>query len=304
MSEKINYKRIWNNEMGSGSSGAGAVPIEILHADFLTLIADNTAQEAFYYITDGASNGSLGDIADLGIIVQVFNDTNGTNRVSLDAKGIFMNPDYQAVGDYSGISGYVSQLGVWHSGLAPVIGSVVIYNGIHYKNKTGVVGTAPSGDAANWQPFDKSTQTHGYIVEIDIVTYDYYNDSLESRTDKRGNNIGMFLNNHQWGNDSCTRIHCHAGTSNTINSRGIINSCIILGGSVLNVTNANAGSIASITLDGGVTLNADLNTGKILYNTSYHTNDTITLDPAKSISNESFIKDVSPATKIYMYNNF
>jgi len=108
------------------------------------------------------------------------------DEFSLDGRLIARNADHDANGDYSGVTGYNSSLGIWHSGLTPAAGDVVIYNNLHYKNLTGSVGTAPSGDAVNWVVLAISTTT-GYIYEIDKIEYDFNNDWIQKQIDKRGN---------------------------------------------------------------------------------------------------------------------
>lgn len=142
-----------------------------------------------------------------GVIVQAIS----TNQVSLQGIGSFYNADYQLVGDYSGVVGFVGAMGVWTITVQVVVaGNVVIYNNAHYVNLTGNWGAFPTGDAVNWAILPQ-TVTNGYIVETDEVRYDLANNYLLYRADKRGNEVERFekgadnsLQRFQWGRDRVT----------------------------------------------------------------------------------------------------
>src|ERR1700749_2642530 len=120
------------------------------------------------------------DRADLG--TDLF--CTSTNQFSLQGDGGFLNADFQNVGDYSGVPGFVTNLGIWNGTLAPVIGDVVIWNCRHWLNLTGVVGTAPDGDPTNWALLPKTAANVGYIEEWDVTEYDFAGDWLQMRGDK------------------------------------------------------------------------------------------------------------------------
>jgi hypothetical protein len=94
-----------------------------------------------------------------------------TNQVSSEGDGLLYVADYQSVGDYSGVAGFNSQLGLWNGALTPVAGDVVIWNNLHWLNLTGVNGlTTPDLDLVNWIQLAKSTNT-GYILESVTCQY-------------------------------------------------------------------------------------------------------------------------------------
>lgn len=135
-----------------------------------------------------------------------------TNGVSLEGSGIFLNADYQQDGDYSGVSGFVANIGVWTASLTPVANDVCMWNNFHYKNLTGANGvTDPSVDTTNWVLLSKSV-TNGYIQEIDFILYNQDTNRIIFREDKRLNQVdkndiyGDLIYEtfalFQWGNDN------------------------------------------------------------------------------------------------------
>jgi hypothetical protein len=122
-----------------------------------------------------------------------------TNGVSLEGSGIFLNADYQQDGDYSGVSGFVANIGVWTASLTPVANDVCMWNNFHYKNLTGSNGiTNPNLDTTNWVLLSKSV-TNGYIQEIDFVLYDEATNRIIFREDKRLNQVDK---NDSYGDDN------------------------------------------------------------------------------------------------------
>ena len=180
-------------------ANAGSNPIPTTYTNFVNLINTSSLQPGvFYEITDPIN-------ADEGVIVQgvVTND-----NPSLQGSGKFLNADYQNVGDYSGVSGYTNNLGIWSTIIqSVVVGDVVIWGNRHYKNLTGTWGTSPNTDTTNWELLSKTT-TNGYIREIDFIKYDVSTNLVIYRTDKRLNEVEYYFNGvsdsislFQWGRD-------------------------------------------------------------------------------------------------------
>ena len=153
----------------------------------------------FYKITDAQH-------ADLGVVVQAV----ANNSISESGTGIYLNPDYQMIGNYSHVAGFVAALGLWSTDIVPiVIGNCVVYDGRNYVNLTGTWGTAPSADHVNWSLLPKSDTT-GYVLESDEVRYDVILNAVIYRADKRGNEVDYFaaktrkvsLDVFQWGRDT------------------------------------------------------------------------------------------------------
>jgi hypothetical protein len=182
----------------------------VTNAQLITLILAGTmVPGAFYLVTDVLN-------ADEGVIVQgVKGAVKSPNTIQ--GSGLYLNADYQNNGDYSGVVGFTAWKGMW-SPIVPfavVIGDVVIYNNIHYKNISGIYssgGGDPSTEPTDWVPLAKSTTT-GYIRETDFVKYDVGNNLVRYRADVRLNEVDYFIdgkgNNSlvrfQWGRSLCKR---------------------------------------------------------------------------------------------------
>ena len=185
---------------------AGTAPVTVTNAQLLTLISGNTVLPNTWYLVSDAIF-TFTTVENVPILVQGVT----TNSVSLSGSGIFLNADYQNVGDYSGVTGFIANIGVWNNVLAPVIGNVVIWNNLHFVNITGVNGVLPPNvDAANWTLLAK-TATNGYILEVDDIQYNPTNNQIFTRSDKRLNvvennffsysGLGEAFLLFQWGNN-------------------------------------------------------------------------------------------------------
>ena len=201
ISSNTNYAGLYSGVI-SGTTSVGL--INITNASLLALVSAGTVSAGqFYFVTD-VSNVDFA--SGEGVAVQGIK-VNGTSTVQ--GSGTFWNADYQGIGDYSGVPSYANNIGIWSSNQPAsfVIGSVAIYNNLHYLNITGTWGSAPSGDAINWQLLGKS-KTNGYILEQDIVRYDLQNNVIVYRADKRNNEVDSYtsggnnsLLKFQWGRD-------------------------------------------------------------------------------------------------------
>ena len=155
-----------------------------------------------------------------------------TSKNTLDTygTGLFYNADYMKNGDYSGVVGFVAQLGVWTDVLVVVAGDVVIWNNYHYKNLTGVnTANNPFLDSVNWQIIPYSITT-GYILEYNLVGL-YFNAGLRIgwRKDQYANYVEDFtdlstslnaLNRFQWGNLKCNQ--------NVVSGTAIFDNCNVI----------------------------------------------------------------------------
>jgi len=111
-----------------------------------------------------------------------------SNGLSNFGIGEFFDADYEQQGDYSGVSGYAGQLGIWTNSLTPVIGNVCIWNNLHYVNNTGVNTIIdPSSDPTNWSELPYSSK-NGYIVVYDQIIYGFKN-RIWFRKDKFNNEV-------------------------------------------------------------------------------------------------------------------
>lgn len=229
-------------------------PAQVIPADFITvtyaqlsaLIAgDDLIAGAGYHVTD-AKFGST-PIISTNIYIQALT----TNTVSLTGQGYFYDADYQNVGNYSTVTGFTSQLGVWNQLLVTPNGSVVIWDNYHYVNITGVNGLSnPKTDAVNWQLLPYST-TKGYIVDISLISYNPTLNEIDSRNDKFDNFVERTiltgrnsLNYFKWGSVDVKQnnvaknsvvYNCNTTTAGLLSFFGntFIGSEVILGDGIL-----------------------------------------------------------------------
>jgi len=277
----LGQKRIgWNCSSATGGETGKLAPTDITSADVLALYNAGTMEPGFYNLTN---------MADRGIVVQALSAT----ALSDEASGIFLNPDFQGVGDYSGVAGFAAQKGVWHSALVPAINDVVIWNGFHYKNLTGAVGTEPSGDVVNWLLLPKTTANVGYIQESDFIGYDLVNDAIMWRFDKRVNCVYSYTENFQWGNDSVIGCKDLVGTLVCINNKGIISNIKNLGASSVIIDNTNFGTVLICSFDGGGVFTVNINAGLSFSGNIVTSNKSIVFDSTISHLNKQMVGNVS-----------
>jgi len=252
----------------------GASVTSLTNAQILTLISSSTVSAGqSYLITDATySNG--------GVVVQGLT----TNTISLQGSGLFLNADYQAVGNYSGVVGFLSALGLWSIDVQVVsIGNTVVWNNFNYKNLTGAWGTAPDTDVVNWLVLTKAV-TNGYILEGDFVKYNVTTNKVIYRADKRGNQVELVeisinsLTAFQWGRDVVTRnVVSSQGYMSCTNSNCTYTSNVVMQlGFIVDVTQkVGAGSVLRNTIENQGSLNIFYNKGQI--------SDNIIKDNASSI---------------------
>lgn len=242
--------------------------VELTNSQMLELINNGTVDAGTYYKITNPIN------ADEGVVVQgIVTNANP----SLQGSGIFLNADYQNVGDYSGVSGFVSNLGIWSSVVQTVvIGNVVIWNNRHYKNLTGVWGSAPDIDTTNWLLLAKST-TNGYIREVDFIKYNVNTNLVIYRADKRLNEVEYLypiidaISVFQWGRNvvqsnkvfsassmQCTNSYCSFIGNHLTSESGLVD--------VSNI-NSLGYEVKGNTLTSNSTLDITNNVGSISYNT-------------------------------------
>jgi hypothetical protein len=203
-------------------------------AETLTL-SSSLIKGNFYKITDRA---------DEGIIVQAVS----TNEFSLTSTGLYLVPDFQNVGIYTTTplaKGF--NFGVWISTLEGSAnnGDIFFYNGSMFQviNTAAFAGTSPNLNVAAYVALTKST-TKGYIAESHSLMYDFKNDIIVNRSDKRFNSISNDGSLCQWGNDSCTN-NTTLGDSvfSIVNNRGSIYGNFVENGARVGCNNTNVGSI-------------------------------------------------------------
>ena len=237
--------------------------IQATYAQMATLINNQSLIPNQNYEITNAEFGST-PIVPTSVFVKAI--TN--NTISLTGEGIFYNADYQGIGNYAGVSGYNTQLGVWTSALTPTSGDVVIWNNYHYVNISGSNGvTNPNADIVNWTQLPLNT-LNGYILAVDTVLYSIATNQIIYREDARRNRVYRAvisgknsLNYFKWGSDKVTSCSvendsvfacCNAIISTVLNEIVVKeNSSILIGNFSTvagNVTDAYSLTFTSCTI--------------------------------------------------------
>jgi len=234
------------NKTVYGAGGGGSTPVPILYADLLTLYNTNSMSPGFYLITDKADNG---------IIVQAIT----TDRIAPEATGIFLNPDYQNVGDWSGVFGLtgVPYSGTMEGSWSPlreiyyVNGDVVTWWHLNYQviDITQLNGTDPTSNTLAFVELPKATDM-GYIKVSDSIQYEFIADSIKQRKDNLGNVLGIYNQYFQWGNASISNNNSLNGNLFNVNMRGALNSNTLTGGATIVVSNTFESAIQANTFNG------------------------------------------------------
>lgn len=207
---------------------------------------------------------------DYGLIVRV------TSANTIDPNGLagYLNADYQTNGEYTDVTGFITNEGVWRAGNigSYTEGDVVIYYGSHYRVGAGVLNTDAPDVSVNYTLLPKGVQSSGgglfgYIEEWDQIIYDFETDRIKWRKDKRGNVINRnSVNTFQWGDDKIKVIQqSEASVLDTMNNNDTIFGVDFGTNSNIDVSQ-NSGSI-SFSINGEFqTIAAPLNSGLIEIN--------------------------------------
>lgn len=220
--------------------------IIVTNAQIQTLITTNAlVPNQDYLITNAVFTNVV--ISTVSIIVKAIT----TNEITISGSGIFLNADYQAVGDYSSVVGFAGQIGIFYVGIPCVIGNVVIWNNLQWVSLNGTSLLAPDIDPLSWSLLPK-TSTNGYITEIDIIKYDVATNIITYREDIRGNRIENNVATlvpfecfyvFQWGNNFCYgNTIADESFASIINSMGTVRSNTIIETSKIEIINNAVGS--------------------------------------------------------------
>jgi hypothetical protein len=238
---------------------------------------------------------------DLGVII-FCSDTNSFAENS--AIGGYINADYTAIGNYSGVQLYNSvewtaSAGVWF----PIyensysLGATVIWNNSHYQliSTADINSTPPDSNNLAYQFLPKNVPNVGYIEEWDSIIYNFKLNRVEWRKDKRGNAIPHnVFDNFPWGDVNVHDVVCqnsNVNNLNLLNNLGTISGHVVgnyanidltfnrgtiffdITGDNQNLTCQNNNGYIQVHLIGFSTgLNANNNEGTIvtyLYNSSF-----------------------------------
>lgn len=265
--------------------------VSLTNAQMLLLISTNAVIAGqFYLITDA-------DLTDGGLVVQGIETNKST---TLQGSGLFFDADYQGVGNYSGVVGFVSNKGIWSSStpFVVVIGDVVVWNNLHFKNLTGVYTdgiNTPDNDPINWQLLAKSATT-GYIRAVDFVKYKVDGNYLLYRADKRLNEVDRYIDTKgkdsvvlfQWGRNEVSQNKLRSySLMKCTNSYATFIGNILDNGTIIDFTNnQKTGIYGGNTINGSIISVSQCN-GKVLEN-QLSSKSELTLNLVSSSSAVSF----------------
>lgn len=168
--------------------GGAASIVEITYADMATALAGATLTPGQYYnITDAAGT-------DLGFVCMAVQ----ADEITVSGTGGYLNADFQAVGDYSGVEGITGQAagtqqGIWQAANEGgyTQGDIVIWNLLHWQltDSGAIDGTDPATNTAAYTQLLKTNTNQGYITAWDGSEFDFPNAWLQYREDVLGNKI-------------------------------------------------------------------------------------------------------------------
>jgi hypothetical protein len=159
--------------------GGGEIYSEVTRAEAETLVTGSTLEPGnFYKITDRG---------DQGILLQA----TSTNTFAPEGVRYMLVPT-----TYEQITlGPNTWLGIWYSGLTPVIDDLVIWGGHVWRNTSGSVGSADDDitlNAADWTVVPKASFGAGEYISMHFpIIYDFTNDWIAKQWNGAGNIMGI-----------------------------------------------------------------------------------------------------------------
>jgi hypothetical protein len=247
--------------------------ISITYAQLQTAITNSTLIAGqMYEISNAIFIQTTSETAPVYLIA------TSTNTISAQGQGRFLNADYQGIGNYSSVTGFVSNLGVWNSSLLVVVGSVVIWNNLQYVSLTGV-NNQPDINPLDWQLLSK-TLTTGYILEVCTILYDVNTNSIYKRIDLNNNSVENNISTYvsvgleafqvfQWGAIlSRDNFVGNESALNNRNNRGDVFENTIINGAIVTIFSNNSTGIFQKNIVKNCSLTA-INDGNINYNNFY-----------------------------------
>ncbi len=256
--------------------------VEITVADLTILIGAQNMRPGWYKITDSTC-------ADKGVFARAVDN----KTIAIAAVGVYANCDFQNLRGWN--------VGVWNSGLSGLMAntSICIWQGFHYKNLTGVVGTQPDGDTVNWVYLPKSDAS--YVNEYDVIEYQfgmYGSETLNKRKDKRGNSI-QYSNAFQWGNDNVQGCSDEWGaTFFMLNNRGVVWGVAAIGGSVVSITDNHQGYLLCSKLAGNGNISIELPVGEYIYDWNVQVDEDITIGFSNNTMSKTVTNTISDVNKV------
>ena len=161
--------------------------------DVVTYFCTRLSAALFGSITYAGAEGLIADeqvvpgmtyfISDVGIYLTGLTTTSFSSsgsRIMRIVRGTYYQPD-------TGI------LGVWHPGLTPAVGNVVVWGGRVWQNLTGAVGSATnqtSLDLVNWVMIATTNNTY-YENKTFSIEFDFANNWISQQSDDKRNIFGV-----------------------------------------------------------------------------------------------------------------
>lgn len=223
--------------------------ISILLADIQVLKNTSTLLEgAFYKITD---------IAAAGVIVQAVS----TSTLSTSCIGLYLVPDFQDVGDYSGLSTPKgNNKGVWFlagqsGGGAFANDDIVFHNNNMYQviNSSLFDTNTPDLNPSAYSVLAQDV-TNGYILEAHDLIWEFDPLTVRERRDSRGNIIGGEGLSFQWGNDNVLGVEDKYNNIDCANQRGTLDKIINLSTDSILISNAFTDTINNCRFGGALNI--------------------------------------------------
>lgn len=271
---------------GSYFPPASIAPIELTYTAAQDLVTNSTVKFGQLYLITNTFG------TDFGALVTGMQDNKS---FSLQGSGGFLNPDYQILGDYSGVVNVTSvimnggNVGVWSNSNQGDVGdlnNIVIWNGSHYQciDTGSIDGTNPTVNTNAYALLPKSAPNVGYIEEWDDIEYDFNANYLVSRSDKRGTIISDDVSDgtntivlYQWGNDNSRANIVEAGSQlNNINQAGSMLSNRLSGGSIVDCS-INMGTVSNNTFTEACVLTMNISSSFFIGGCSFNSASTYDL---------------------------
>lgn len=237
------------------------------------LISTNSINVGWKYL--------ISDRADLGILL----DGTSTNSLSLQGSGGFLNPDFQDIGDYSGVSAVTgiakgTNQKVWFDGneVTYANGDIVFWNGLHYQvtNDATFDGNDPETNNSAYTTLAKTDANVGYISSWDFVEFSFEVSNpiaaIIVREDNLRNRVVTSWFNFQWGNELVRENVFETGIVGAvtiINQRGTVQWNTINNSSSLTLTNDFEATFLGNTLTERVDITLGNSSGNNITNCTF-----------------------------------
>lgn len=239
---------------------------------------------AFYAFitTTGLSGGTFspGDtVTDTttGATGEILSCTTNTMYIIYTSSGLTFDPT-NTIDNGTGVTATIDTVTA-----GPITGNIVIWNGLHYQctDMTAIDGNDPATNTTAYTLLPITDANMGYILEQDIIEFDFVPDWLQYRADNLGNayrysksvdtiffGLGSTgINRFQWGRNVWIDNKVENGLINQLNFLGTITDNNLLSQATIsgNTADSSAGTIANNTIAerGGISSNTLTGSGAI-----------------------------------------